>query len=114
MRQATSGSFALPIPAAEAIGFFTPEGERSWVPGWNPTYLGDQPTETPGTVFVTSHGDADIIWIIHNIDRHAHTSMYSRVPLDTKLARVHVKCVDAPDGGCVGNVTYDMSLLPRG
>ena len=114
MRRTASGRFPLPIPAAEAIGFFTPEGERTWAPGWDPTYLGEAPTEAPGTVFVTSHGDTDTIWIVQSIDRDAHTSAYSRVTVGHHAGTVHVSCIDGRDGGCVVHVTYDMSLLPGG
>jgi hypothetical protein len=57
MRRRASGSFELPIPASAGIGFFTPEGERRWVPGWDPAYPSGEPSETPGTVFITEHGD---------------------------------------------------------
>ncbi len=102
------------MTAAEAIGLFTPEGERGWVSDWNPTYLGEAPTEAPGTVFVTSHGDSDTIWIIQRIDRSAHVSAYSRVTVGQHAGTVHVSCVDEEEGGCVVRVTYDMSLLPGG
>lgn len=112
MRQTASGSFHLPIPASRAIGFFTPEGERAWVPGWNPTYAEGEPSEAPGTVFVTSHGDTENIWIIQDIDRRTQTSAYSRVTLGHHAGTVHVGCFDTTDGGCEVHVTYDMSLLP--
>ena len=29
----------LPVPADRGLRFFTPAGERLWVPGWSPRHL---------------------------------------------------------------------------
>jgi hypothetical protein len=111
VRRRVSGEFELPISASDAIGFFTPEGERSWVPGWDPTYPAGEPTETDGTVFVTDHWGIEIFWIIDKIDRTAHTSAYSRITLGRHAGTVKVICTDQLDGRCVVTVTYDMTNL---
>lgn len=111
MRRIASGHFELPIPASEAIGFFTPEGERSWAPGWDPTYPSGEPSETPGTVFVTSHGDIATVWVIEAVDRTAHTSAYSRTAPGHHAGTVRVRCDDQPNSHCVVSVEYDMTAL---
>lgn len=111
MRRIAKGSFELPIPAAEAIGYFTPEGERSWAPGWDPRYPAGAPTETPGTVFVTAHGDTETVWVIEHIDRETHTSAYSRVTPGRIAGTVRVRCDDQPDSRCVVSVEYDLAAL---
>lgn len=111
MRRITTGQFDLPIPASEAIDYFTPEGERSWVTGWDPTYPAGQPAETDGTVFVTSHDNIETIWIIDNIDRDGYTSAYSRVTIGRHAGTVRVRCDDQPGGQCIVSVSYDMTSL---
>jgi hypothetical protein len=111
MRRTTVGQFELPIAAIEAIEFFTPEGERAWVPGWDPTYPEGAPAETSGTVFVTAHGDVETIWVIEKIDRAAHISAYCRITPEHQAGTVRVRCVDLPQGGCVVSVEYDMTAL---
>jgi hypothetical protein len=112
MRRTISGEFDLAVSAAEAIEFFTPEGERGWVPGWNPVYPSGESSETPGTVFTTDAGGVDTIWVVLNIDRDGCYSAYSRVTPGHHAGTVQVQCEDRPEGGCVVSVTYDMSLLP--
>jgi hypothetical protein len=111
MRHTATGQFELPLPASEAIGYFTPEGERDWVPGWDPSYPSGEATESDGTVFVTSHGDAETIWVIDGIDRTAHTSAYSRITIKHHAGTVKVNCTDLGDGRCLVTVNYDMTSL---
>ena len=114
MQRRSSGDFELPIPAKEAIGFFTPEGERSWAPGWDPTYPAVEASENPGTVFVTRHGDAETVWIIDRIDRQEYTSAYSLVKTGHRAGTVRVRCTDNPEGGCRVDVEYVMTVLGSG
>jgi hypothetical protein len=111
-RRAVSGQFDLELPAQEAIELFTPEGERAWAPGWDPTYPAGDPSESPGTVFVTDHGGVETIWLIQTIDTDECTVAYSRVTPAHHAGTVRVTCDDTPLGGCVVSVAYDMSLLP--
>lgn len=112
MRRVVSGSFELSISAEEAIDFFTPEGEREWVPGWDPVYAGGEPTESPGTVFVTDTHGVDTIWLIQLIDRKDCSAAYARVTPGHHAGTVRVDCADRQEGGCSVSVTYEMSLLP--
>jgi hypothetical protein len=111
MRRTATGRFELPIPASEAIEYFTPEGERRWVPGWNPDYPAGEAAETAGTVFVTSHGDIETIWVVDSIDRTAHTSAYSRITIGHHAGTVKVDCTDQAGGGCLVTVNYEMTNL---
>jgi hypothetical protein len=114
MRRVVSGQFELSLSAEKAFGFFTPEGEKEWVPGWIPAYPAGEPSETPGTVFTTNVGDADTVWLIQEIDRVGCTAGYSRVTPGHHAGTVHVSCEDISDGRSVVSVTYDMSVLPGG
>jgi hypothetical protein len=112
MRRVVSGKFELQAPAQQAIKFFTPEGEKEWVPGWNPTYPAGEATQTPGSVFITDVHGVNTIWMVQLIDTNGCAVAYSRVTPGLHAGTVQVSCDDAPDGGCVVTVTYDMTLLP--
>jgi hypothetical protein len=111
LRRSASGHFELPIRAADAIDLFTPEGERRWVPGWNPTYPTGDVSESPGTVFTTSHGTIDTVWLIEEINRTQHTSAYARITPGHHAGTVRVHCDDQPGDRCVVTVVYDMTAL---
>lgn len=114
MRSQATRSFELPIPASEAIRYFTPEGERGWAPGWDPTYPAGEVSETPGTVFVTSHGDDQTIWTIHAIDRDGYTAAYTRHNVGKWAGTVSVRCENAGPQRSEVTVTYDTTVLPGG
>ena len=63
MRQQSSGEFSVSLPLADAIACFTPEGERTWVPGWDPSYAARQMSESPGPVFITAADVFLILWL---------------------------------------------------
>ncbi|MGI9586100.1 MAG: hypothetical protein ACR2N7_10970 [Acidimicrobiia bacterium] len=112
MRRRSKGEFTLEVPASLAMGFFTPEGERSWVPGWDPVYAQGEPSELPGTVFTTDVHDVSTIWMIADLDRQTSRATYVRVAPGHHAGTVEVQCTDQESGGCVVMVAYDMSLLP--
>ena len=112
MRRVVSGGFELSASAEAAIDFFTPEGEREWVPGWDPVYPGGEPSESPGTVFITDAHGVDTIWLIQVIDREAGSAVYARATPGQNAGTVRVQCADREEGGCSVTVTYDMTLLP--
>ncbi len=112
MRCIASGEFGVALPAGEAIEFFTPEGERDWVPEWQPVYPSGEPGEKPGTVFTTDVAGVHTIWVILEIDRVGGTAAYARVTPGHHAGTVRVRCSNVADGGCVAMVSYDMSLLP--
>jgi hypothetical protein len=87
-----SGDFALPCSASEAFPFFSPEGERSWVPGWNPQPLfPDAIAFARDTVFRQGEGDERAIWTIVDVDAQSHRAEYVRVAPDSHTAHIVVK-----------------------
>lgn len=100
------------MSAKTAFAFFTPEGERDWVPDWDPVYAEGEPSETSGTIFTTQVGGLRTIWLVQGIDRDACKASYVRVTPGRHAGIVRVGCADGPDGRCRVDVTYEMSLLP--
>jgi hypothetical protein len=95
------GTLHVSRPPEEAIHLFTAEGERAWVPGWQPAYASD-------TVFTTDHGDEQTIWLV--LDETPNTRRYARVTPGVKAGTVEVRC--EPDGRhTCAHVTYDLAAL---
>lgn len=105
------GRLELPLPAAEALWLFTPEGERAWVEGWDPTYPAGEPGESSGTVFVTEGHEAATTWVVIEIDRREHAAAYARVTPGHHSGLVRVRCEDLRPGYCRVIVEYDLTAL---
>ena len=91
------GSLRVPLPPPEAIELFTPEGERAWVPHWDPVHAS-------ATVFTTDQ----TIWVI--TDATATRRRYARVTPGVQAGTVEVVC--HPDGDHTrAHVTYDLAAL---
>lgn len=101
----------MALPASTAIDLFTPEGERSWVPGWEPIYPDGATHESAGTVFTTVVHGVTTIWTIIEIDRTAGAAVYSRVTPGLHAGVVRVWCVDAGLKRCAVKVACDMTSL---
>ena len=114
MRRRSSGGFELPIDASAAIEYFTPEGERLWAPGWSPHYPAGEVDESPGCVFITSHGGDETVWTIHAIDRERCTAAYTRHRVGEWAGTVAVRCEDIGPQRCRVTVDYDTTVLPGG
>jgi hypothetical protein len=107
MRIVCRGTFGLPGAPEAAVGWFTPEGERAWVEGWDPVYCSGASDE-PGAVW-TTHGTT---WV--TTDRTPTRVRYARVAGNGTAGTVEVACT--PDGtGTTVTVTYDLTATePRG
>ena len=111
MRHASTGRFELTLSAVAAIGLFTPEGERAWVPDWDPAYPDGVASETPGTVFSTAASGVHTDWVIIQIDRSSCHAAYARLTPGRHAGFVSVRISDTGPDSCAVEVAYDMTLL---
>jgi hypothetical protein len=115
VRAICSGGFSLPMPPAEALPLFTPEGERKWAgPDWDPQYAieGAETDDTaPGTVFWTESDGGPATWIV--LDRGEHSVRFARISPGRIAGTIAVAC-EAAGGGCRVSVTYDVTSLGPG
>ena len=88
MRRRASGGFELPVSASVGIGFFTPEGERRWVPDWEPEYLHRAPDDGVDTAFRTRHGGEETLWMVLEHDPEDGCLGYARVTPESRLGTV--------------------------
>ena len=110
VRKRQQGSFTLPLAPADAFDFFTPDGERLWVDGWNPVILSDCGATQPGAIFLTDHGGEETIWTVIEADRPAGRLKYSRTSPGRRAGLVAVELRPDATGTSV-TVSYDITAL---
>ena len=87
-----TGSFDLPCDADTAFPLFSPEGERNWVPGWNPVPVFPETIAfRPNTVFRLGQGSDESVWTILEADWQTHRAEYVRTAHASHTARIGVK-----------------------
>jgi hypothetical protein len=103
----------LPLTPEEALPLFTPEGERAWVPGWDPQPLHapDGSLSRAGAVFRTAATGEETLWWVERVDPVAGAADYVRITPGNRLGTVHVRCRAAGDASCSIDVTYRLTSL---
>jgi hypothetical protein len=103
---------SLPIAAAEAIEFFTPEGERMWIADWKPRYFHPANGETiEGMVFETGEGEELTYWTVVDFDLAGCRARYSRVTPGSRSTIVEVACRPNGEQACHVDVSYMLTGL---
>lgn len=103
------GSFELDTRADRALLFFTPEGERAWVKGWDP-----KPMYPPqagvvfkaNSVFRVDHDEESSLWTIVEADLEEHIAEYIYVVEGERLSRVRVQVEPLSEEHCRVRVHY--------
>lgn len=116
MHLVRAGSLTLPVPPDRALPFFSPEGERLWVPGWDPVahHAPGGSLSVPGAVFETAHGGETTLWMVLEFDRERLRARYARITPGSRLGTVEVVCHADGDRTRV-DVRYELtSLAPAG
>lgn len=103
----------VPIEPAEALPLFTPEGERAWVPGWDPepVHAPDGSLSREGAVFRTTHDGEETVWLVQRVDPSQGAADYVRMTPGSRLGTVHVRCADDGAGGSTVEVGYRLTAL---
>jgi hypothetical protein len=87
------GEFAVGGAVDSIFRLFSPLGEKSWVPGWDPELLHPKGvTWGQGLLFRTKEEKGDAIWIVSQLDRSGYRVEYHRVEPNRYVARVEVCC----------------------
>lgn len=102
-----TGGFNVKARVDDAFPLFSPQGERRWVPGWNPEVL-DPPADVwqEGQVFRTRDDKGTAVWVVARLDRERHLAVYHRVDPTRYVARVAVRCRSLDDGKTAVVVEY--------
>jgi hypothetical protein len=110
-----SGTLRVAAPPGEAFRFFTPEGERRYVPGWDPEYL--HPSDgalVEGLTFRTTHGGEQTIWLVSAYDPGGGAVDYVRVTPDSRIGTVAIRLAPARAGdGSRDDAATDVTVTYR-
>jgi hypothetical protein len=106
---ARSAQFQVELPLAETRSLFTPAGERRWVSGWDPSYPDPERREGVGATFLTSHGDAQTVWVM--TDAEPDRVRYARITGGVDAGLVDVHCSEAEPGSTTVTVSYHLTAL---
>jgi hypothetical protein len=106
-----SAELTVHRPIEESLALFTAEGERTWAPGWNPSFPVPGRTEGIGAVFVTADAQRITTWIMIDQDRHA--VRYARVTPEWTAGTVTVTVVESEPTRTRLRVSYDLTALSR-
>lgn len=106
----------IPLAVADCLPLFTPEGERSWVPGWEPEYLHPRDGQTvSGMFFRTGQDEEETLWTVVDYDPGLGRARYSRVTPGSRVVLVEVSCTTSGLGQSAVRVTYSLTgLSPAG
>lgn len=107
-----TGTVDVACPPADAFGYFTPDGERLWVPGFDPEYLhplsGDQ---GPGAIFTTTHGGEHTVWMILRFSPVEGVAEYARVTPGSRRGIVRVRIEPTGSSSSRATVSYELTSL---
>jgi hypothetical protein len=107
-----AGVVRLDADMAAALWYFTPEGEREYVPGWEPEYLhpGDGVLQE-GLTFRTEHGDETTIWFVSRYDPAAGAVDYIRLTPGSRVGRVTVRLTPLAPQRTEVTIAYALTSL---
>jgi hypothetical protein len=103
-------SFTVELPVSTARTLFTPEGERAWAgEEWDPQYPDPSRKEGAGTVFVTTEGGKQTVWVM--VDASAMCVRYVRTTANVDAGTVTVNYEEAGPERTVVTAIYDVTAL---
>jgi len=112
-RAVRSGTVRVRLPVDDAFQLFTPLGERSWAPDWDPRILFPSGGILErDLVFTVTHGHGgEAVWIVDACDPASHTIEYLYVLPERTTCRIRVQCEAQEPRQTRASVTYTMTGL---
>jgi MOSC domain-containing protein YiiM len=107
-----TGTLHVARAPADAFVYFTPDGERLWVPGFDPEYLHPLSGEQgPGAIFTTTHGSEETLWMVLRFSPDEGVAEYARVTPGSRRGTVRVSLQAAGERSTRATVSYDLTAL---
>jgi hypothetical protein len=107
-----TGGFDLDCDADTAFPFFSPEGERDWVSGWDPKpVFPDQIEFARDTVFRQGKGADEALWTIVGVDWQTHRAEYVRIAPASHGDHVVVEVEPTGSNRCHVVVSYVITVF---
>ena len=107
-------AFEMAVPIAELFPLFSPEGEKSWAPGWDYENVMGTTELSEDYAFLTKshdHETTDAIWIVKKYDPKSHFIQFYRIEPEDKIGVVTVKCTELEAEKTEVRVTYKYIAL---
>jgi hypothetical protein len=111
LRVQRRGRLRLRGAPADVVPLFTAEGERRWVPDWEPSFPLPDHVHERGEVWTTTAAAGTTIWL--TADRRADGVLLARVTPDVAAGLVEVTCRPGLDGTTDVDVAYDVTALSK-
>jgi hypothetical protein len=102
-------SFTLNHPIKIVFPLFTPEGEKSWAPGWDYVNILEMTELSEDYAFLTGthdHASTQAIWLVKRYSPDEGLIAYYRVEPEDKIGVVTVHCSMASANSTEVEVTY--------
>jgi MOSC domain-containing protein YiiM len=105
-----SGTLRVSAPLERAFPYFTPDGERLWVPGFDPQYLHPLTGEQGiGAIFTTNHGGEDTLWMVLRFSPAEGAAEYARVTPGSRGGTVAVALHRVDEATTEATITYELT-----
>jgi hypothetical protein len=106
-----TGTVHVTAAPGDAFPLFTAPGEKVWVPGWDPVFVGDGDGLRRGSVWLTNDGEDRTVWLVVDYDPDKLHARYARVTPASRAGTVEVTARPDGSGGTRVEVTYDLTAL---
>ena len=110
--QTFTGALEVEGPVGEVFALFSPQGERQWVPGWDPEFV--HPSVSfwgAGQVFRTREESGEAVWVIAALEDDEHQVEYYRVEPARYVAHITVRCRETAAGRTRVTTSYSFTGL---
>ena len=105
-----SGSLRVAAPLERAFPYFTPDGERLYVPGFDPHYLHPLTGEQgEGAIFTTDHNGEDTLWMVLHFSPADGQAEYARVTPGSRRGSVSVSLQRLDESTTQATISYDLT-----
>jgi len=107
-------SFEMAISVEKLFPLFSPEGEKSWVPGWDYENVMGTTELAEDYIFLTKthdHGTTDAIWVVKKYDPKSHFIQFYKIEPEDKVGVVTVECTELETTRTKVQITYKYIAL---
>lgn len=109
MHVSHKGSFEIDYPPGKALRLFTAEGERHWIPGWEPEILRGDGYHRNDVFISVGPGGRSTYVVIEYDDKNYH-ALYARVTPNITAGTVEITIAPHARGSLV-EVDYNFASL---
>lgn len=106
--------FQIGQPVDVLFPLFSPEGEKSWVPGWDYKNIMGSNELHEDYIFTTAkhdHAAGDSVWLVKRYQPESHYVEFYKVEAESKVGIITVKCQALSGTKTSVSVSYEYIAL---